>query len=123
MKIFSTLPAEVRKSLARKELRRRGLVLRPADDGYRLWLPYLSLAELERLENLLLSEAPVTSIEAMTPGGRAEAAAILGAALRAIEGASTPNDAACAAVGQVLDQLHPHRASTQAPAKVAVSAR
>ena len=66
MKIFSTLPAEVRKMLARKELRRRGLVIRPPDDNSSLWLPYMSLADLQRFENVLLSEAPGSSIEAIT---------------------------------------------------------
>jgi hypothetical protein len=98
MKIFSTLPAEVRKGLARKELRRRGLVIRPVDDGYRLWLPYLSRANLERLENLLISERPATSVEAMTPGGRAIAAEILGETLHAIDCAAVPDDSARAAL-------------------------
>lgn len=101
MKIFSTLPADVRKLLARKELRRRGLAPQPVDDC-RLWLPYMSPADLDRFENVLLSEAPGSSIEAMTPGGRAEAAEILGAALRAIDGASVPDDRARAALMPLL---------------------
>lgn len=101
MQIFSTLPADARKSLARKELRRRGLTPQPLDDC-RLWLPFLLLSELERLENLLISEAQASSIEAMTPGGRVAFAEILGAALRAIDGADTPNEPARRALGQLL---------------------
>jgi len=105
MQTFLTLPAEVRKMLARRELRRRGLAPRPPDDDCRLWLPYLSLAELERLENLLIAE-PGGTVEGMTPSGRAAFAEILGVALQAVDGADAPpNEPARAALKQQLQAL------------------
>jgi hypothetical protein len=101
MRTFLTLPAEVRKVLARRELRRRGLAPRPPDDDCRLWLPYMSLAELEQLENLLIAE-PGSHIETMTEPGKATLAQILRATLRAIDGAAIPDDNARAALRPLL---------------------
>lgn len=104
MTIFSTLSADARKALARKELRRRGISRRPVDNR-RLWLPYISLADLERLENVLISEEPIVSIEAMTPKSRGELADIVGATLRAIDTAGVPNEPARREVDQLLREL------------------
>lgn len=97
MKIFATLPADVRKALARKEMRRRGLSQPRPSGEWRDLLPHYSADDLERMESLCAQWAGVP-LDATPPEVSAELGALLRNAVRALreadvsEGGSTDAD-------------------------------
>jgi len=105
MKIFATLPGDAQKALARRELKRRGLLAGPQHDVS--WLRFLTVAQLERLV-LLCEQHERVPIDELPAAARAELDVLIRAALDAITSgaACSPpmDDAARAALAQRLQQ-------------------
>lgn len=107
MKIFATLPADVRKALARKEMRQRGLSQPRQSGEWRDLLPHYSTEDLERMEALCAQWGGVP-LDAAPPEVKTELAALLSNTVRALRVADVPGrertDAELLALAHRLEQ-------------------